>query len=193
MTLSGGEPTMQPLFAKELLSAFQQGGIHTALDTCGQCSWETLEALLPYTDMVLYDLKEIDPDKHKKFTGVSNTRILENLIVLGRFMKERGTARRALDTHTPDTGLHGHTGEHQGHRRLYQGTPGRNLSADGNFAPSITCASHKYESLGIDWALSKNRPDFPRRSRKPCFPGTGFGSQPRDRPLERTHEKCRLN
>jgi pyruvate formate lyase activating enzyme len=56
VTLSGGEPTMQPLFTKELLSAFQQNGLHTALDTCGQCSWETLESLLPYTDLVLYEI-----------------------------------------------------------------------------------------------------------------------------------------
>jgi pyruvate formate lyase activating enzyme len=88
VTLSGGEPTMQSLFAKGLLSSFKQGGIHTALDTCGHYPWETLDELLPYTDLVLYDLKEINADKHKAFTGASNTRILENLILLSRFMKE---------------------------------------------------------------------------------------------------------
>ncbi len=92
VTLSGGEPTMQSLFAERLLSTFKQAGIHTALDTCGQCSWETLDALLPYTDLVLYDVKEIDADRHKAFTGVSNTRILENLILIRRFRKEHRSA-----------------------------------------------------------------------------------------------------
>ena len=83
VTLSGGEPTMQPLFTRELLAACQRSGLHTALDTCGQCSWETLEALLPHTDMIMYDLKEIDPDKHKKFTGISNTRNTAKIYILG--------------------------------------------------------------------------------------------------------------
>jgi len=153
-TLSGGEPTMQPLFAKDLLSNFKQGGIHTALDTCAQCPWETLDALLPHTDLVLYDLKEIDADRHKEFTGVSNTRILENLIRLGRFMKEHSLPSE-LWIRTP----------------LIPGctaTP-ENLQGIGIFikeylGPSVSrwelCAFnnlciHKYEGLGIDWDFRK--------------------------------------
>jgi len=154
VTLSGGEPTMQPLFTKELLSTFQQSGLHTALDTCGQCSGETLEALLPYTDLVLYDLKEIDPDKHKKFTGVSNTRILQNLVGLGRSMRERRLPgelwiRTPLIpdfTATPQNikGIGVFIKEHLG------GIVGRwELCTFNNL-----CV-HKYESLGIDWVLKK--------------------------------------
>ncbi|OGP67590.1 MAG: hypothetical protein A2031_01290 [Deltaproteobacteria bacterium RBG_19FT_COMBO_43_11] len=154
VTLSGGEPTMQPLFAKELLSAFQQNGLHTALDTCGQCSWETLEALLPHTDMVMYDFKEIDPDKHKNLTGISNTKILENLIGLGRFMKERGLPDKLWirtplipDCTATEQNIKGigvfikeHLGEIVGRWEL---------------CTFNNLCTHKYESLGIDWAFKK--------------------------------------
>jgi pyruvate formate lyase activating enzyme len=93
VTLSGGEPTMQPEFAQALLSSLKLHGVHTALDTCGQCTWETLSALLPHTDLVLYDLKEADPVNHKRFTGTANARILDNLKLLARFMRENGRPR----------------------------------------------------------------------------------------------------
>ena len=120
VTLSGGEPTMQPVFTGELLSSFKQKSVYTALDTCGQCSWETLEALLPQVDLVLYDLKELDPGNHKRFTGITNKRILQNLIMLGAPYEGSRYARGSLDTHTLDSGLHGNTGKYQGHRRLHQ-------------------------------------------------------------------------
>ncbi|MCD6508039.1 glycyl-radical enzyme activating protein [Candidatus Poribacteria bacterium] len=79
MTLSGGEPLVQPRFALALLQAAKGEGIHTALDTSGFAPWEHLEELLPYTDLVLYDLKHMDEGRHMALTGVSNGRILENL------------------------------------------------------------------------------------------------------------------
>jgi pyruvate formate lyase activating enzyme len=80
VTLSGGEPTLQPDFAEALLRGLKEHGISTALDTCGLCSKRTLERLLPYTDLVLFDLKLADPALHEQCTGVSNRQILENLI-----------------------------------------------------------------------------------------------------------------
>ncbi len=79
VTLSGGEPTFQPDFAGALLQALKEHGISTALDTCGLCSPRTLDRLLSYTDLVLFDLKLLDPARHAEFTGVPNTQILENL------------------------------------------------------------------------------------------------------------------
>jgi pyruvate formate lyase activating enzyme len=79
VTLSGGEPTFQPDFAEALLRGLKERGISTALDTCGLCSPGTLDRLLPCTDLVLFDLKLLDPALHVAFTGVSNARILENL------------------------------------------------------------------------------------------------------------------
>lgn len=154
VTLSGGEPTMQPLFAKELLSTFKQGGIHTALDTCGQCPWETLDALLPHTDLVLYDLKEIIADKHKEFTGVSNTRILENLIPLRRFMKEHSLPGE-LWIRTPL--IPGCTATPENLR-------GIGIFIKEHLGPSVSrwelctfnnLCINKYEGLGINWDFRK--------------------------------------
>jgi pyruvate formate lyase activating enzyme len=84
VTLSGGEPTSQPRFSQRLLQGCQARGIHTAIETCGYASWAVWQALLPHLDLILYDLKEIDPAKHKFFTGVSNELILDNLRRLAR-------------------------------------------------------------------------------------------------------------
>ena len=79
VTLSGGEVTMYPDFATELLKELQSAGVHTAIETCGHCKWEDMQRLLAHTDLVLFDLKHSDPEKHKHFTGTDNTLILENL------------------------------------------------------------------------------------------------------------------
>jgi pyruvate formate lyase activating enzyme len=79
VTISGGEPTMQPSFASALLKALKEEGYHTTLDTCGQVEWETLEKILEDVDLVLYDLKHMDPVPHEKMTGAPNWLILSNL------------------------------------------------------------------------------------------------------------------
>ncbi len=78
VTVSGGEPTGQPGFVKELLSRCKEAGIHTALDTCGFAGRDVLDEILDGTDLVLFDLKHMGPAEHKKHTGVSNELILDN-------------------------------------------------------------------------------------------------------------------
>ncbi len=79
VTFSGGEPLMQGRFLLALLQAARAAGWHTALDTCGYAAWELVEQVRPYVDLFLYDLKLIDPLRHRQATGVSNRRILDNL------------------------------------------------------------------------------------------------------------------
>jgi len=79
VTVSGGEPLLQPDFVAELFAKLKAAGIHTAADTCGNVPWESFEKLLPVTDLFLYDMKHIDPEAHRKLTGADNRRILENL------------------------------------------------------------------------------------------------------------------
>lgn len=86
VTLSGGEPAMQAAFATELLRALRAAGVHTALDTCGLCSARNLSALVAESDLVLYDVKLIDPDAHQQYTGARNDVILENLLWLGAYL-----------------------------------------------------------------------------------------------------------
>lgn len=82
VTLSGGECLMQAAFCVELLKQLKQEGIHTAVDTCGFVSRQTLDAVIPYTDIFLYDIKALDADVHVACTGQSNRLILENLLYL---------------------------------------------------------------------------------------------------------------
>lgn len=78
VTLSGGECMCQPEFALELLKAMKAENIHTAVDTTGFVPWEKLEAVLPYTDLFLYDLKHMNSRDHELVTGVPNELILDN-------------------------------------------------------------------------------------------------------------------
>ncbi len=88
ITVSGGEPTLQPEFVLALLRKCKENGISTALDTCGYTSKATYEKLLPYVDLILLDIKEIDEKKHRNFTGVSNENILENAKWLASYVKK---------------------------------------------------------------------------------------------------------
>ena len=83
VTLTGGEPLAQPDFAVSILKACKTYEIHTAIDTCGFVAPDTLMATIPYTDLYLYDLKVMDPVKHKLYTGVDNHIVLSNLRRLG--------------------------------------------------------------------------------------------------------------
>jgi pyruvate formate lyase activating enzyme len=78
VTLSGGDPIMQPEFSLRLLQRCKEQGLHTAIETCGFTSWQTLEGLLNHTDLILYDIKCLDPIKHQNATGKHNRLILEN-------------------------------------------------------------------------------------------------------------------
>ena len=78
VTLSGGDPLMQPDFAGELLKACKAQGWNTAIETEGCAETETYLRLVPYIDTILMDIKHMDPEKHRLFTGVSNELILNN-------------------------------------------------------------------------------------------------------------------
>lgn len=78
VTLSGGEPLLQRDFAAAILARCRAEGLPTAIETAAHCRWQDLAVLLPVTDLVLMDLKLIDPARHREATGVSNERILAN-------------------------------------------------------------------------------------------------------------------
>jgi pyruvate formate lyase activating enzyme len=79
VTFSGGEPMMQSEFLKEALKDCKANGYHTAIDTSGYASQESYQAIIPFTDLFLYDIKHLDALKHQEYTGVSNIGILDNL------------------------------------------------------------------------------------------------------------------
>ena len=78
ITLSGGESLCQPEFALALLRESKARGISTAIESMGCAEWETIEKILPYIDQYLLDIKHMNPEKHREFTGKSNELMLEN-------------------------------------------------------------------------------------------------------------------
>src|SRR5512136_2293125 len=79
LTLSGGECQLQPDFAAALLAGAHERGINTAIETAFNVPWSFAEKVLPHADVVLHDHKLTDSDRHKKWTGVPNKRILDNM------------------------------------------------------------------------------------------------------------------
>ena len=79
VTFSGGEPLGQSEFLEGLLNGCREKKIHTAVDISGYISWRILKKIIPKVDLFLYDLKIMDSERHKKYTGVFNEIILENL------------------------------------------------------------------------------------------------------------------
>lgn len=88
VTFSGGEPLMQPEFLQALLQESKKRGIHTVVDTCGFVEPDVLGKISEKVDLFLYDLKGMDDQKHRQFTGGSNKIVLENLKKLDKEGKE---------------------------------------------------------------------------------------------------------
>ena len=78
VTIGGGEPTSQPRFVKALLKDCQGLNLHTAIETCGYGDWGQIGGIFDHVDQIFWDLKCMDPEKHKALTGVTNAVILEN-------------------------------------------------------------------------------------------------------------------
>lgn len=86
VTLSGGEPLMQTAVALELLKKCKAAGIHTCIETCGYSQRRNYEAVMPFTDLFLFDCKITGSSAHKKYTGVGDGLILSSL----EFLHENG-------------------------------------------------------------------------------------------------------
>jgi pyruvate formate lyase activating enzyme len=82
VTFSGGEPLLQADFLKHALDVLGRESVHRAVDTTGFCKTEILLEVAGRTDLFLYDLKVMDPERHKRWTGVENGLILSNLQTL---------------------------------------------------------------------------------------------------------------
>ena len=78
MTLSGGECLLQPDFSAALLEGAHKRGFNTAIETASNVPWRVVEKVLPHVDTMLHDHKMTIPERHKKWVGVDNKRILEN-------------------------------------------------------------------------------------------------------------------
>lgn len=149
ITISGGEATLQPDFIEEVFRLAKENNIHTCLDTSGFVDIDTISDVLKYTDLVLLDIKHMNPDTYKWLTGVPSEKTFllarhldklnipvwirhvliptvsddeENLIALSKFVKSLGNVQKF------------------------------------EFLPYHTLGVHKWEELGVDYTL-KGIPD----------------------------------
>ncbi len=98
VTISGGEPLMQHEFVCELLEKLKCAHVHTALDTCGMASHDAFTRAVKLADIVLFDIKAVDAETHRKCTGADNTQILENFV----YLREMGKATEVRIPFVPD-------------------------------------------------------------------------------------------
>lgn len=88
VTFSGGDPIFQADFLVDVIKSLKNKGVHVALDTSGGWPWDRWKELASQVDLVLYDLKFFDDEKHIQFTQISNAVIFENLDHLAKLGKE---------------------------------------------------------------------------------------------------------
>jgi pyruvate formate lyase activating enzyme len=143
-TFSGGEPLMQPDFLKDLLAACRARGFHTAVDTCGFAPVDELLKVAASTDLFLYDLKFIDDERHRLYTGVSNGPILANL----RTLSERHGEIWLRIPLIP--GVNDGDGELDGMAHLAKSLPG---VRQVNLIPYHRTGIAKFRRLGRDYTL----------------------------------------
>jgi pyruvate formate lyase activating enzyme len=140
LTLTGGEPTMQPALCEALLWLARQEGIATAMETCGHTQWAVYERLLPWLDLVLFDVKHVDSSLHRQFTGFDNTLILANLAQL----TARGAAVRVRIPLIP--GFNADPQALHAIATAIRSLPGRVQGVD--LLPYHTLGKAKYAALG---------------------------------------------
>ena len=154
VTFSGGEPLLQADFCAAVMARLQEVGIHTALDTCGMVAQSQFEKVLPHTNLVLFDLKLIDPVAHRLHTSQTNQQILDNILFVRDYM-QRSKNNMTLWIRTPlipdatdlpqnldDIG-HFLATELDGHVERWELCAFNNLCRD------------KYRRLGMQWAYEE--------------------------------------
>lgn len=149
MTLSGGECLAQPAFSEALLRAAKESGISTAIETTGYAEWDVIEALLPYVDTVLMDIKHMDADKHQRFTTRSNEQILANARRIAQ------TAKRMI-VRTPVIPTFNATEEEIG--AIAQFAASLTTVKEMHLLPYHRIGSDKYAGLGRAYEMADIRP-----------------------------------
>ena len=144
VTVSGGEPFAQPGFTEAFLKACKVRGIATAVETAGYASWHTLEPIIPYLDFILYDIKHINPLRHRQLTGVSNKRTLENA---------RKIAGRGLPISIRYTVIPGFNDDPQDREALFRFIETLPGVKHIDLLPYHRLGESKYTMLGRDYAL----------------------------------------
>jgi len=157
VTFSGGEPLEQSDFLLSTALLCKENYIHTAVETCGSVAWEIFEKVLPAIDLFLYDIKEMDPERHRDYTGVPNDLILSN------FLKLAGSGKQIV-VRIPV--VPGHNNSNSNFEKiidfLQENVPGTRVDLLAYHRLGKT----KYERLGIRYTLDSIDPPPPSRMKE---------------------------
>ncbi len=169
VTIGGGEPTSQPSFTYGLLKNCQTSGIHTAVDTCGYVMDHEGYKVLEEADLLLYDLKGVDPLEHMSNTGVSNERILDNL-------KRLAAMNKPIIIRAPI--VPGYNDSQQGIRRMAEFLSKLKSVERVDLLPYHKYGTVKYGQLGRIFKLNVQPPGMEYMSRlKSTFEHYGLKTQ----------------
>ncbi len=147
ITLSGGEPLVQSEFARELLKACKAQGWHTAIETTAYANTETIEEVFPYIDLALMDIKSVDSEMHKKYTGVPNEKILENAKLVSKITKMVVRVPLVPDFNSSEKDI----------LELCDYVKTLNDINTVHLLPYHTYGENKYDLLGRDYLMKKTR------------------------------------
>ena len=167
MTLSGGDPVYQIDFSRALLKEAKKSAIHTALETSGYCSEKSMDKIIDYVDLFLFDIKHMDPVKHKEFTGVDNEPILRNLKKIASMGKEL-VMRIPL--------IPGINDDDDNLKKTAVFLKENSITDKVDFMPYHRLGVNKYSSIGRDYKLPELKPSSEKTIRQKCaiFEDYGF-------------------
>jgi len=155
VTIGGGEPLVQFEFTLKLLEAGKERFLHTALETCGHVSWKHLKEVSEYVDLMYYDIKHLDADRHRELTGMSNDLILRNA-------RKTLTGRLGCEVIVRTEVIPGCNDTEEDIRAI-----ARFVAESGGekmeLLPYHALGSSKYTQLGISYELSDTRPPTEER------------------------------
>lgn len=147
VTLSGGDPLVQWKFARAVLQTCKSHGIHTCIETELSTSRHILDKVLPYADLIITDIKHMDPRKHKEFTGVDNVRILENIVHIVKAGKQTVIRTPVVPGHNDGRENIEATSE------FIRDTLGNNVT-QVQLLPYRPLGLEKYKSLGLSYGMA---------------------------------------
>lgn len=149
VTVTGGEPLLQPEFLYEFYSLCKENGIHTALDTSGAIFTEAVQKVFDIVDLVLLDVKSIDADQHKELTGVKIDNTLKSLNYLEEKNKPTWVRHVIVPGWTDDDLLLKKTADYLAPYRCIEKV---------ELLPYHDMGTHKYEQLGMEYRLKHTLP-----------------------------------
>ena len=152
MTLSGGEPFMNPDLALALLKDAHERGIHTAVETCLHVPWKYIEPALPYIDLFLADLKHVDAEAFKQWTDGSAKRVLDNL-------KRIADAEKQMTIRVPL--IQGFNADERSVEAITEFAARELRARDIHFLPYHTLGINKYSLLNMPYSAPDKPLDDP--------------------------------